>query len=85
MLPFARLAGIALPSPLRIAISSDQDRLFADAVAAEMGVDEPPSIWRTRVDAYRRTHLDRGGPDCRKIRRSLRSSTGTKACCAARG
>jgi DNA helicase-2/ATP-dependent DNA helicase PcrA len=63
VLPFARLAGIALPNPLRIAISSDQDRLFADAVAVEMGVDEPPSNWRTRVDAYRRTHLDRDGPD----------------------
>jgi DNA helicase-2/ATP-dependent DNA helicase PcrA len=63
VLPFARLAGIALPDPLRIAISSDQDRLFADAVAAEMGVDERPSNWRTHVDAYRRTHLDRGGLD----------------------
>lgn len=63
VLPFARLAGIELSNPLRIAVGSDQDRLFADAVAAEMGGDERPSNWRTSVDAYRRTHLDRGGQD----------------------
>ncbi len=36
---------------------------LAARIAAEMGVDERPSNWRTRVDAYRRTHLDRGEPD----------------------
>ena len=63
VLPFARLAGIELPDPLRIAIRSEQDRLFADAVAAEMSADERPSNWRTQADAYRRTHFDRGAPD----------------------
>lgn len=63
VLPFARVVGVDLPNPLRIAISSDQERLFADAVAAEMGVNEPPSNWHTRSDAYRRTHLDRDGDD----------------------
>jgi DNA helicase II / ATP-dependent DNA helicase PcrA len=42
VLPFSRLAGIALPNPLRIAISSDQARLFTDAVATEMGVEGLP-------------------------------------------
>jgi DNA helicase-2/ATP-dependent DNA helicase PcrA len=59
LLPYAALAGIDLPADHRVAITSEQDALFADAVALQMGPDEPPSRWRTRADAYRRTHLNR--------------------------
>lgn len=59
VIPYASLAGIHLPAELRVALPSEQEAVFARAVALEMSADEPPSRWRTLAEEYRRTHLDR--------------------------
>jgi DNA helicase-2/ATP-dependent DNA helicase PcrA len=65
LLHYATLAGVELPTPLAVASPSEQDRLFAQAVAREISADEPPSTWRVRADRYRRTYLDRESSEWR--------------------
>ena len=57
--PYATLAGLDLPHDFRVALPSEQEALFARAVALEMSADEPPWRWRTISEEYRRTHVDR--------------------------
>ena len=59
VVPYARLARLALPQEFRVALPSEQEALFARAVAIEISADEPPWRWRTLSEEYRRTHLDR--------------------------
>ena len=59
VIPYARLAGIHLPRDVRVALISEQEKLFARAVEMEIGTHERPLGWRTRADEYRRTHLNR--------------------------
>jgi len=59
VIPYATLGGIKLPPELRVALPSEQEALFARAVALEISADEPPWRWRTQAEEYRRTHLDR--------------------------
>lgn len=59
VIPYASLAGIDLPRDLRVALASEQEALFARAVALQISADEPPWRWRTLAEEYRRTHLDR--------------------------
>ena len=63
VIPYASLAGLDLPPDFRVALPSEQDALFGQAVAVEMSVDEPPGNWRTRAGEYRLTHLDRDAPE----------------------
>ena len=59
VIPYAALSGINLPQDFRVALTSEQESLFARAVEIEISADERPRHWRTRSDEYRRTHLDR--------------------------
>jgi len=59
VMPYAGLGGLALPSALAVASNREQDVLFEQAVGEEIGMHERPESWKTRVDEYRRTHLDR--------------------------
>jgi len=63
VLPYARLAGIAVPEPLKVAMADEHDRCWAEAVEKVKGVDEPPRNWIFTCDVYRRTHLDRQKED----------------------
>ncbi|MFH1719759.1 MAG: UvrD-helicase domain-containing protein [Planctomycetota bacterium] len=63
VLPYARLAGIAVPEPLKVAMVEERDRCWAVAVEKVKGAGEPPSNWIFTCDVYRRTHLDRQKED----------------------
>jgi DNA helicase-2/ATP-dependent DNA helicase PcrA len=63
LLPYAKLGGLGLPDPLRIAMPSDSERLFSQAKDKVVGINERPEEWRRRCDRYRRTYLDREGPE----------------------
>lgn len=58
VIPYAKLAGINLPDPIKIAPPSEQERLFEDAVNAVIG-NENPRNYRTHFEEFRRTVLDR--------------------------
>jgi len=58
LIPYARLAGVDLPDPLKVAPPSEQGRLFGDAVNAVIG-NENPQYVRTPFDEFRRTVMDR--------------------------
>lgn len=66
VLPYARMGGLALPDPLRIAKPSDSERLFIQAKNWVVGSNERTDEWRRRCDRYRRTFLDRDAPEWRK-------------------
>jgi len=59
VLPYGRLAGLDLPEHVAVALPSEQDRLFEEALQEVYGRNTPPAGWRTSFDKYRRTHLDR--------------------------
>jgi len=63
VLPYARLAGIAVPEPLKVAMAEERYKCWATAVERIKGADEPPSNWIFTCDVYRRTHLDRQKED----------------------
>lgn len=60
--PFAHLAGLDLPDPIKVAPPSIQRRIFKRAIDVEVASTEDASVWRTRADRYRRTHIDRDDP-----------------------
>lgn len=59
ILPYGKIAGLNLPEPLAVASPSEQDRLFSRVLSREIGGEEEPGRWKTTVDRYRRTYLDR--------------------------
>ena len=63
VLPYARLAGIAVPEPMKVAMAEERYKCWAAAVEKVKGADEPPSNWIFTCDVYRRTHLDRQNED----------------------
>lgn len=58
LIPYAKLAGVNLPDPLKVAPPSEQRRLFADAVDTALGNEDPARV-RMPFDEFRRTVLDR--------------------------
>lgn len=58
LIPYAKLADVDLPNPIKVAPPSEQDRLFADAVNTVIG-NENPQYVRTPFEEFRRTVLDR--------------------------
>jgi len=63
VLPYAQLAGEALPYPITVASKSERDRLFAEAIRDVMGTDENPATHSISAYKHRRTCLDRSSPD----------------------
>lgn len=63
VLPYARLAGMSIPDPVKVATKDESARCWAAAVESIKGVDEPPGDWIVIRDRYRRTHLDRENDD----------------------
>jgi len=61
--PYARLAGIAVPEPLKVAMAEERYKCWAAAVEKGKGADEPPSNWIFTCDVYRMTHIDRQKED----------------------
>ena len=60
---YARLAGVELPEEIVIASGDERGLAFEQALGEVIGADEYPAAWLSRMEEYRRTHLDRGGPD----------------------
>ncbi|OQA30150.1 MAG: ATP-dependent DNA helicase Rep [Betaproteobacteria bacterium ADurb.Bin341] len=58
IMPYAKLAGLPLPDPLKVASQGEQDRCFEQAVNAILG-NEIPRFVRTPFDEFRRTVLNR--------------------------
>lgn len=58
LMPYAKLAGFRLPDPLNVALPSEQERLFGNAVNTIFG-DEDPKRMRAPFNEFRRTVLDR--------------------------
>jgi len=58
VIPYAKLAGLDLPDPIKVAPPSEQERLFGDAVNTVIG-NENPQYVRTPFEEFRRTVLDR--------------------------
>jgi DNA helicase-2/ATP-dependent DNA helicase PcrA len=58
--PYARLAGVQLPAEIVIASGDEREAAFQEALAEEISADEYPAAWLSRMEEYRRTHLDRG-------------------------
>jgi DNA helicase II / ATP-dependent DNA helicase PcrA len=65
VLPYARLAGIELPDPAKVATNAERSDLLEHAVRVVKGADEKPAGWSNRCDLYRRKHLDREAPEWR--------------------
>lgn len=59
VMPFGRLAGLALPESIAVATENDRSSLFAAALRAVHGADEKPYDWLPRFSRFRRTKLDR--------------------------
>jgi DNA helicase-2/ATP-dependent DNA helicase PcrA len=58
LIPLGEKAGANIPYPFEVAAPSIQSKLLARALEAT-GINDPVSRWKTRVDKYRRTFLDR--------------------------
>src|SRR5258708_6548133 len=58
LLPYARLAGIAMPDKVAVALPNEKEKFYEQAFAEAYGKDMPVE-GRTSFDKYRRTHLDR--------------------------
>jgi len=69
LFPYANLAGV-LSAPVEIATSDIQESSLARALEIA-GINDPPSRWKTDVDRYRRTFLDRTAPEWLKTNHSL--------------
>lgn len=61
LIPYGKLTGY-LPDDVEIATSDIQDSLLALALE-KVGINDPPSKWKTNVDRYRRTFVDRDAPE----------------------
>lgn len=57
--PYARLAGLDIAWPIRVATQIQQDEQFSKAVSNALGPDQNPYDWRFRSMTYRRIYLDR--------------------------
>ncbi|MGF6349530.1 ATP-dependent helicase [Variovorax sp. W2I14] len=57
LLPLARLAGLQLPHPLKVATESQAREIFKNAAEKLRGIGQPTR--KDEVDLHRRVHLDR--------------------------
>lgn len=57
LLPFARLAGLQLPYPLKVATESQAREIYKSAAEKLRGIGQPTR--KEDVDLHRRVHLDR--------------------------
>jgi DNA helicase-2/ATP-dependent DNA helicase PcrA len=62
VVPYAKLGGVQLPYPVAIATQKEQLNHFDDAVRSVLGRSARAAEFRTPIDAYRRTHVDRTSP-----------------------
>lgn len=62
VLPYAKLGGLQIADPIRIATEAEQDKCFADALSTVVSSDEDPSHWSIRCSKYRRKFIDRNSP-----------------------
>jgi DNA helicase-2/ATP-dependent DNA helicase PcrA len=60
--PFASTAGVEITQPIKVATQEEQKEAFERAVAQVLGASAKSHQFRVPIDAYRRTHLDRGAP-----------------------
>jgi DNA helicase-2/ATP-dependent DNA helicase PcrA len=60
--PFAHLARLVVPNPLRIASDQLQQQVLQDATNAR-GRGQSPDWFRPQFDCYRRNHLNRAAPE----------------------
>lgn len=74
VIPYARLSGVQLADPVRVASVEEQDIAFQRSLANTVSTDENPDTWRPRCDSLRRTALERtddvwgnDGPDEAKV------------------
>jgi DNA helicase II / ATP-dependent DNA helicase PcrA len=65
VVPYARLAGMDIPEPLVVPDDERWMAVFERAVRAS-GISENPAYIKTRMEAYRRTYLDRESRDWRE-------------------
>ncbi|GLS44195.1 ATP-dependent helicase [Methylobacterium brachythecii] len=64
LMPYARLAGLALPRPLTLATTRQADGTFKRVAEELLGLGQP---YKTHdMGKYRRVHLDRDAPDWRE-------------------
>lgn len=63
--PFGSLVNPPIPMPFRIATDKEQDSCLRSAIGG-FGRNQDPSWFRTEVDKYRRTRLDRDMPEWRE-------------------
>jgi len=68
IIPFAHLAGLAIPQPLAVADNKKQDDLLSQALT-RLRINQRVSYARAEMQSYRRTHLDRTGADWKDDRR----------------
>ena len=64
LLPFARLAGLQLPFPLKVATESEAKQVYREVAEKLRGVDQ--ATRKEDIDLHRRVHLDRGSPAWRE-------------------
>src|SRR5882672_505927 len=57
--PFASMAGIEIPQPIKVATQEEQRKAFEGAVTRVLGESAKAYQFKVPIDAYRRTHLDR--------------------------
>lgn len=59
VVPFAKLGGLNIANPIRVATDSERSKCFAAAIAKVVSSDERPSSWDLRCSNHRRKYLDR--------------------------
>lgn len=63
LIPYAHLANVDLPYPLRVGTNSQQTGALQKALDREIGTNEMPAEWRSKLDYYRRSYLTRNEED----------------------
>lgn len=66
VLPYAHLAGMGLPEPLKVADTGIRDRIFKAAVC-QVCPHEKPRNMRTRFERYRLTQVDKNAPEWKAV------------------
>jgi DNA helicase-2/ATP-dependent DNA helicase PcrA len=69
LMPYGKITGY-LPDKVKIATSDIQNSLLALALE-KVGINDPPSKWKTDVDRYRRTFIDRTAPEWLEVNTEL--------------
>lgn len=62
VIPFARLGGLEIANPIRVATDDEKDKCFSEALSKVVSASENPRAWDLRCSNYRRKYLDRDHP-----------------------